>query len=111
MTFVTNLLATGGLTAIHGPRVEGPEDTVAAFAASDSRTAVIIAAPERAVEVVPSLARTLKEGGARRILVTARPGEHQSAWRDAGVDGYIYPGCDVVALLDDILEVEGVSRG
>jgi len=109
--FVTNLLATGGLTAIHGPRVEGPEDTVAAFAASDSRTAVIIAAPERAVEVVPSLARTLKEGGARRILVTARPGEHQSAWRDAGVDGYIYPGCDVVALLDDILEVEGVSRG
>jgi len=109
--FVTNLLATGGITAIHGPHVEGPEATVAAFAAGGSHTAVIVAAPERASDVLPPMARTLKEWGARRILVAARPGEHQSAWRNAGVDGYIYPGCDVITLLDDILQVEGVDRG
>jgi len=109
--FVTNLLATGGITAIHGPGVEGPEDTVEAFASGGSRTAVIIAAPERAVEVVPLMAEALKEWGTRRVLVAARPDENQSEWRTAGVDGYIYPECDAVALLSDILEVEGVGRG
>ena len=110
--FVANLLATGGITAVHGPRVEGPEDTVAAFAAGgSSRTAVIIAAPERAVEIVPPVARALKEWGAHTVLVAARPGVHESAWQTAGVDGYIYPGCDAVALLSDILQVEGVGRG
>ena len=108
--FVAKLLATGGITAIHGPRVDGPEETVAAFASSGSRTAVIIAAPERADEVVPIMAQALKERGAGRILVAARPGERRSAWQTAGVNGYIYPGCDVVALLGDIVEVEGVGR-
>ena len=108
--FVTNLLATGGITAIHGPGVEGPEDTVEAFASGGSRTAVIVVAPERAVEVVPLMAEALKEWGTRRVLVAARPNESQSAWRTAGVDGYIYPGCDAVALLSDILEIEGVGR-
>ena len=109
--FVADLLATGGIKAVHGPRVEGPEDTVAAFAAGGSRTAVIIVAPETAVEVVPPVARALKEWGARTVLVAAHPGVHQSTWRNAGVDGYIHPGCDAVALLSDILEVEGVGRG
>jgi len=72
---------------------------------------VIIAAPERAAEVVPLVAEALKEWGTRRILVAARPDENQSAWRTAGVDDYIYPGCDAVALLGDTLEVEGVGRG
>jgi methylmalonyl-CoA mutase len=108
--FVADLLATGGITAIHGPRVEGPEDTVEAFASSGSRTVVIIAAPERAIEVVPLMAEALKEWGTRRILVAARPQESPAAWRTAGVDGYIYPECDAVALLSDILDVEGVSR-
>jgi len=109
--FVTNLLATGGITAIHGPGVEGPEDTVEAFASGGSRTAVIIASPERAAEVVSLMAEALKEWGTRRVLVAARPDDSQSAWRTAGVDGYLYPGCDAVALLSDILEVEGVGRG
>jgi methylmalonyl-CoA mutase len=109
--YVADLLATGGITAIHGPPVDGPEDTVEAFASGGSRTVVIVAAPERAAEVVPLMAEALKEWGTRRILVAARPDENQSAWRTAGVDGYVYPGCDAVALLGDILEVEGVGRG
>ena len=56
------------------------------------------------------MAEALKEWGTRRVLVAARPNESQSAWRTAGVDGYIYPGCDAVALLSDILEIEGVGR-
>ncbi len=71
---------------------------------------MIIAAPERADEVVPTMAQALKEWGAARILVAARPGERRSAWQTAGVTGYVYPGCDVVALLGDIVEVEGVGR-
>jgi methylmalonyl-CoA mutase len=105
--FVVNLLAAGGLTAVQGEGLEAIADTVAAFEASGSRTA-ILCSPD---ELVPDLAREIKSRGAHRVLVAARPGPDQDRWQIGGVDGYVFAGCDVIALLKDLHEVEGVSRG
>ena len=104
---VVNLLAAGGITAVRGEGLEGVADSSAAFEASGSRAAVLCA-PE---DLIPALARTIKSRGAHRVLVAGRPGPEQDHWRIEGVDGYLFSGCDAIALLMDIQEVEGVRRG
>ena len=109
-TFITNLLATGGLIAVLGEGLEEHEALAAAFAASGSRAAVICADSDRAPEAIPRLAREIKALRGRRVLVAADPGRLESAWREAGVDGFIRGKFDAVALLTDLLEAEGVDR-
>lgn len=103
---VVNLLAAGGVTAVRGEGLEGIDDSVAAFEASGSRTAVLCA-PGR---LIPDLARTIKTRGAHRVLVAGPPGPDEDGWRIEGVDGYLFDDCDAVTLLADIQVVEGVRR-
>ena len=59
---------------------------------------------------VPDLARGLKGAGARAVALVGRPGEHQAEWREAGVDRYIHPGCDVFAGLVALQAAAGVGH-
>jgi methylmalonyl-CoA mutase len=111
MTFLTNLLASGGLIAALGEELDGTEAFAAAFAASGSRSAIICAARGQASEMVPLLARELKALRARRVLFAGNPGRLENAWREAGVDGFIRRDMDVVALLTELLAAEGVDHG
>jgi methylmalonyl-CoA mutase len=108
--FASDILAAGGIAAVEGDGIESPEMAADALAACGSRSAIICATGERADEDVPLLASALKERGAQRVLVCAPPGDHQSAWRSAGVDGYVYRGCNTHAILADLLEVERMDH-
>jgi methylmalonyl-CoA mutase len=108
---VSNLLAAGGLMPVLGEDLESTEAMAAAFAASGSRTAVICASSEKAREDLPIVAREIKALRARRVLYAGKPGRLESAWREAGVDGFIQRGMDVVKLLSELLEAEGVENG
>ncbi len=110
MASFTHVLAIGGMTVLPGQGTNDPETAVADFAASGSRTAAICVATDRAPSVVPSLATALKEKGARRVIVWGRAGEHEAAWREAGVTSFVYLGCDLLALLEDLLEVEAIDH-
>lgn len=103
---VVNLLAAGGVTAVRGEGLGGVADSIAAYEASGSRTSVLCA-PD---ELISELARTIKSRGAHRVLVAGRPGPEEDSLRIEGVDGYLFEGCDAIALLLDIQEVEGVRR-
>lgn len=50
-------------------------------------------------------ARALKAAGARRVLLAGRPGALEAALREAGVDDFIFLGCDVVQVAGTILDV------
>ena len=50
-------------------------------------------------------ARAPKEAGCGRVLLAGRPGALEPALRDAGVDGFLFVGCDAAALLSELLEV------
>jgi methylmalonyl-CoA mutase len=110
-SFITNLLAAGGIIAILGEELEDAEAIAAAFAASGSRAAVICSTSDRASEVIPELARKFKAHRALRVLVANEPGDLKSTWLEAGVDGFIHRNVDAVALLADLLEAEGVDHG
>jgi methylmalonyl-CoA mutase len=45
-------------------------------------------------------AESLRAAGASRIYLTGRAGQQEAVLRAAGVDTFIYIGCDVLATLE-----------
>jgi methylmalonyl-CoA mutase len=90
--FATNFFGAGGLRVRE--TAEDEKAALVCLCGSDERYAV---------EAV-ARARALKAGGCGRVLVAGRPGNLEAALRDAGVDGFLYVGCDAAALLSEIMD-------
>jgi methylmalonyl-CoA mutase len=90
--FASNFFAAGGIRMREVPRAEAA--AIACLCGSDERYAA---------EAVDQ-ARTLKTAGCRRVLLAGRPGPLEPALREAGVDGFLYAGCDALALLSELLD-------
>lgn len=106
--FARNLLESGGFETLTTMDYESAEAAMAAFGGSGATAAVISASDERYPGLVPVLAAGLKAAGARAVLLAGRPGEQESAWREAGVDRFIHLGCDVLDALRWLQAREGV---
>lgn len=107
-TFSANLLAAGGIEALSGDGFDDVEATVEAFASSKATLCVICSSDERYAQSVPTLATALTERGAV-VVVAGRPGEHEDAWRAAGVAHFIHLGCDALAVLEQLQSAAGVE--
>ena len=94
-TFAANLLAVAGIRA-----TESAGSPVAVLCGSDDRYAAEAA----------DAARTLKAGGVARVLLAGRPGDHEAAWREAGVDEFVHARSDVLDVLGRLLDDLGVAR-
>jgi methylmalonyl-CoA mutase len=66
--------------------------------------ACLCGSDERYAAEAVDRARALKAAGCKRLLLAGRPGPLEAALRDAGVDGFLFVGCDVVAVLSDLLD-------
>ena len=106
--FAAHFFEAGGIEAIGNDGFGEVDEAVTAFRDADTRMAVICSSDARYETVVAELARALDTAGARTVLVAGRPGDHERAWRDAGVAGFIHVGCDQVRVLTDLLKEEGV---
>ncbi len=89
--FAEGFFAVAGLRAT--PRELGPGLDVACICGSDERYATDAVATVRA----------LREAGARTIVLAGRPGDLEADLRAAGVDAFIFVGCDVLATLEEVL--------
>ncbi|GEO80795.1 methylmalonyl-CoA mutase family protein [Pararhodospirillum oryzae] len=111
-TFARNLFEAGGIEGLPGGVLESDDEAVAAWKASGTSVAVLCATDERYATQAESLARALKAAGVGRLYLAGRPGEAADAWKAAGIDQYIFVGCDVLGTLRDLhahlgLPVEG----
>ncbi|MCU0304444.1 MAG: methylmalonyl-CoA mutase family protein [Thermoanaerobaculales bacterium] len=106
--FAVGFFEAGGIEALDNPGFATPAEAAAAFAGCGARMAVICSSDERYPEIVPELAAALEAAGARTVLLAGRPGEHEAAWREAGVAGFVHIGSDQVRTLADLLREEGV---
>lgn len=98
--FARNLFAAGGVGAM------GAEDAYAsmealteAFRASGARVAVIAGTDACYADHAANAARALKAAEADWVLLAGKPGAHETEWRAAGVDQFIFVGDDAVAAL------------
>ena len=99
--FARNFFAAGGIEAKTAPvPPEDPAGLVAAWRASGARLAVLCGSDNRYTDEVETAAKTLKEAGVQRLYLAGKPGEHETAWRAAGIDSFIHIGVDVVAALE-----------
>ena len=89
LSFASNLFQAGGIEPVDNPS----EAVVACLCSSD-------ALYEEQAEAV---ARELKSAGVQRVFLAGRPGSY------AGVDDYVFAGCDAVAVLSSVLDHIGVT--
>ncbi|PZU89617.1 MAG: methylmalonyl-CoA mutase [Chelatococcus sp.] len=102
--FARNLFEAGGLTATVGDGFakEGGTDLaalVAAYTASGARLACLCGTDAAYGSEGAAVAEALVKAGAT-VWLAGRPGEHEAALNKAGVDTFVFAGCDAVAVLE-----------
>lgn len=97
--FARALFEAGGFATIDSGELATPEGAAAAFSASHAAL-VCLCGPDAAYEShAADFARALAQAGARGVWLAGRPGENETAWREAGVSGFIFAGCDAIEAL------------
>ena len=108
-TWIANVLAIGGIEAREHHGFADADAAAALFTDSGATLAVISGPDTLYPEWVPALTAALKARGARGVAVAGRPGEHEAAFRAAGVDLFLYAGADLFALLSSLHQQLGVA--
>jgi methylmalonyl-CoA mutase len=97
--FAKNVFEAGGIEAISNDGFAGRDEMVAAFKASGAKLACLCSSDKAYEAEAVDAAKALTAAGASRIYLAGRPGELEAALKAAGVQDFIYVGCDVVATL------------
>ncbi|WP_333775099.1 methylmalonyl-CoA mutase family protein [Streptomyces sp. IBSBF 3136] len=92
-TFAANLFQAGGIEPVTGGGFEDSGATEAVLCSSDDLYA----------EQAAQAAESLRAAGARHVFLAGRPAAY------AGVDSYVFAGCDAVDVLSATLDRMGVS--
>ncbi len=72
---------------------------IAAFRASGAKLVCLCSSDKVYAAEAIDAAQALTSAGAAPIYLAGRPGELEAALKSAGVQDFIYVGCDVVAAL------------
>ena len=96
-SFAANLFQAGGIETVPG---EGAE----AFRAAGATVAVLCSSDRFYAEQGEQAVAELRQAGAERVLLAGRPGTV------SGVDGYVFTGCDAIAVLTSTLDLIGAAR-
>jgi len=117
-SFAANLFQAGGIEtplseAAGGSRTEKPDvgALAEAFRASGADAACICSSDALYAEYGEAAAGALKAAGARYVVLAGRPGDRREAYQSAGVDGFVYLGCDAVAALTAALAAASDESG
>jgi methylmalonyl-CoA mutase len=97
-TFARNFYEAGGIEAVTGDGYKSTADMVAAYTAAGVRLACLCSSDKVYEAEAATAAKALKDVGAH-VHLAGRPGEHETAWRGAGVETFIYASCDALATL------------
>ena len=111
-TWVTNLLAVGGVAATGGD-VDGstsPIQAEARFLAGGATVAVICSSDGVYAERAAATATALKEAGAARVMLAGAPGDLRAGLDAAGVDEYWHVDVDVLDALTRLHADLGISE-
>lgn len=107
-TFAENFFHAGGFDTISNKGFDNAETAAQAFQQSGSAIAVICSSDKLYAELAAPTAQALKRAGARTVILAGHPGDAEQAYRDAGIDRFIYLKCDVLDTLRTLLAEEGV---
>jgi methylmalonyl-CoA mutase len=102
-SFVKNFFEAGGIEAVSG--------LAAAYKSAGAAVACLCSSDKVYDKEAPAAAAALKAAGVRHIYLAGRPGEREAALRSAGVQSFIYEGCDALATLKAAYDILGGENG
>jgi methylmalonyl-CoA mutase len=97
--FARDVLEAGGFDTIADSGGDDLASSAARFTASGAEVACLCGDDEGYAAHGQAFARALKASGVRWLAVAGRPGDAANAWREAGVDDFLFVGGDAVAAL------------
>jgi len=101
-TFAKNFFATGGIEAVTNEASPEPDDLASAFRASGAALACLCSSDKVYATQAADAARALSAAGARHLYLAGRPRDLEGALRQAGVQDFIYLGCDALKILGEV---------
>jgi methylmalonyl-CoA mutase len=99
-TFARNFFEAGGIAGVSSEGLFTAEEATKAFKASGAKLACICSSDEVYSAQAEAVAKALKGAGAS-IWLAGRGGDKNAAYKVAGIGGFIYAGCDVIASLKE----------
>jgi methylmalonyl-CoA mutase len=95
--FAANLWNSGGIAAVNPGPLDGAGAAATAFIASRASIACICPPPDMSTADIAAVVTALRSAGAQTVwLTTVDP---QPPTEESTVDGWLYAGCDAVAVL------------
>ena len=95
--FAKNFFEAGGIEAVSNDGFASRDAMIAAFKASGAKLACLCSSDKVYATEAADAAKALTAAGATHIYLAGRPGELEAALKAAGVQDFIYVGCDVLA--------------
>ncbi|PLX39015.1 MAG: methylmalonyl-CoA mutase [Hyphomicrobiales bacterium] len=105
-TFAKNFFEAAGIEAIIGEGAADADTAAKAFADSGARICCLCSSDAVYADLAETAAKAVKDAGAAHISLAGRPGDLEAALKAAGVDGFLYVGCNV---LDFLTEVQAIA--
>ena len=100
-SFAKNFFEAGGIEAPMNDGFASHEEMAAACESSGCRLACLCASDEVYASEAVAAAQALRNAGASAIFLAGRPRSLQDALRSAGVEHFIFAGCDALAILNE----------
>lgn len=98
-SFAKNIFEAGGIEAVPGAGGSDVATIAQEFKGSGASFAVICSSDAVYVESGALLAAALRDAGASTIYLAGRPGDQEATLKEAGVDDFVFMGCDAHAIL------------
>ncbi|HML06551.1 MAG TPA: methylmalonyl-CoA mutase family protein [Xanthobacteraceae bacterium] len=114
--YLTSPPASGDISAASGGEASTAWKTdlaalVCAFKASGLALVCLCSSDKVYEREAAAAAEALKAAGARHIYLAGRPGDRAAPLRIAGVQSFIYEGCDALATLKAAYDILGIEIG
>ena len=108
VAFMREWLEAGGFKAVYDGEAATAEQAAERARASGAALVCLCGADEAYAAKAKVFAEAFKASGVKGVALAGRPGECERAWRAAGVDDFIFAGCDAVAMLEGLYRRIGV---
>jgi methylmalonyl-CoA mutase len=106
--FAKNFYEAGGITAASKDGLKDQAAMVAAFKTSGAKLACLCSSDAVYAEQATEAAKALTAAGAT-VHLAGRPGELEAALREAGIETFIFMGCDVISTLQAAHDILGAK--
>ncbi len=107
--FARNAFEAGGIEAVGGKVHDGLDALIDAFRESRAEIACVCGTDEAYGERGVEVAAALKAAGAQGVWLAGRPGEREAEFRAAGMDAFVFAGCDILSELTGAHERLGLA--